>query len=157
MAFIRFLNAQNLIRCTVSPRGKNLVTLKFPDTVVVNTSGFHVFLDVAGEEDIGGPAYEGFTTLFRNDEETHKYKGYQLSNDGRVYISPEPEPEPEPYVPTLDEVKEHKISEMNDAQQAMIQAGINVTLTDGREEHFTLTDHDQASLTGLQAKELQGA
>ena len=72
-------------------------------------------------------------------------------------MPPEPAPEPEPYVPTLEEVKESKVSEMNTDQQAVIQSGIDVTLTDGTIEHFTLTDHDQTSLMGLQTQVAQGA
>ena len=60
------------------------------------------------------------------------------------------------YVPTLEDVQEAKVVEMNIAQQAAIQAGINVTLTDGTVEHFTLTDHDQTSLMGLQAQVTAG-
>ena len=45
---------------------------------------------------------------------------------------------------------------MNAAQQSVIQNGIDVTLTDGTVEHFTLTDHDQTSLMGLQTQVAQG-
>ena len=41
---------------------------------------------------------------------------------------------------------------MNAAQQQAIQNGIIVTLTDGTNEHFTLSDKDQTSLMGLQAQ-----
>lgn len=41
---------------------------------------------------------------------------------------------------------------MDAARQQAIQAGISVTLTDGSAEHFTLTDHDQTSLMGLQSQ-----
>ena len=61
------------------------------------------------------------------------------------------------YVPTMEELKESKVVEMNAAQQAVIQQGIDVTLTDGTVEHFTLTDHDQTSLMGLQTQVAQGA
>lgn len=60
------------------------------------------------------------------------------------------------YVETLEEVKARKVSEMNAAQQAAIQGGINVILTDGSMEHFTLTEYDQTSLMGLQAKAVSG-
>lgn len=60
------------------------------------------------------------------------------------------------YIPTLAEVQEQKIAEINAAQQAVIQAGVNVTLTDGTVEHFTLTDHDQTSLMGLQSQVMAG-
>jgi len=98
--------------------------------------------------------YTGFRTIYKNVE-----GGAQFSNDGSVYVAPpepEPEPEPEPYVPTLEETREAKIMEMNAVQQGVIQSGINVTLTDGSVEHFTLTDHDQTSLMGLQAQAASG-
>ena len=112
-----------------------------------NTSGFHLINDVGS---VYGK-YEDFTTLYKEIE-----GGFVLSDDGSVYVEPEPDPEPEPYEPSLEEVQEAKVQEMNDAQQAAIQEGINVTLTDGTVEHFALTDHDQTSLVGLQAKVLAG-
>lgn len=60
------------------------------------------------------------------------------------------------YIPTLEEVQEAKVSEMNIIQQAAIDAGVNVTLSDGTVEHFTLTDHDQTSLMGLQSQVMAG-
>lgn len=96
--------------------------------------------------------YSDYTTIYREIE-----GGVQFSNDGSVYVEPEPTPEPEPYVPTLEEVQERKVAEMNTIQQAIIAQGIDVTLTDGTTEHFTLTDHDQTSLMGLQAQVVQGA
>lgn len=100
-------------------------------------------------------SYKDYTTVYRTVE-----GGAQFSNDGSVYTAPqEPEPIPEPdlYVPTLEEVKEAKINEMNMMQQNVIQSGIEVTLTDGSVEHFTLTANDQISLMGLQAQVAAGA
>lgn len=96
--------------------------------------------------------YSEYTTIYREIE-----GGVQFSNDGSVYVEPEPTPEPEPYVPTLEEVQEQKVTEINNAQQAIIAQGIDVTLTDGTTEHFTLTDHDQTSLIGLQVQVARGA
>lgn len=60
------------------------------------------------------------------------------------------------YISTLDEIKNQKVVEMNDAQQVTIQQGLDITLSDGIVEHFTLTDHDQTSLMGLQTLVAQG-
>lgn len=60
------------------------------------------------------------------------------------------------YVPTLEEVIESKVVEMNTAQQRIIHQGVDVQLTDGTTEHFTLTDQDQASLMALQSQVVQG-
>lgn len=53
------------------------------------------------------------------------------------------------YIEPIEQIKERKITEMNQVQQDTIQNGLDITLTDGTTEHFTLTDHDQTSLLGL--------
>lgn len=85
--YIKFLNSNSPIECSVVPNG-NVVTLKFKDKVVVNTSGFRCYLDKKCEYDISGDSYVGFNTIYRDDEETAKYNGYQLSNDGSVWVKP---------------------------------------------------------------------
>lgn len=106
MVYIRFLDSQNIMKCDLDING-NVVTLSFPENVVVDTSGFMVYLDKKGELDIGGKEYTGFTTVYRNDSETEKYNGYQLSNDGSVYVEKEPEIDLEP-TPTPEEIKENE-------------------------------------------------
>lgn len=158
MAYLRFADSNSLIPCAVSPSG-HVVTLKFEKNVVVDTSGFHLFLDKEGEVDIGGKSYLNFKTIYRNDEETEKYNGYQLSDDGSIYVPPKPPEPPVPPVPpepTLEELQEEKVIEMNNMQQSVIQAGVDVTLSDESVEHFTLTDHDQTSLMGLQSQVAAG-
>lgn len=115
-----------------------------------NTSGFRLLTEkgyVFGK-------YEEFTTLYKEEN------GFILSSDGSVYVEPEPmpepEPEPEPYEPTLEDLQESKVAEMNMAQQGIIAAGVDVVLTDGTTEHFTLEDHDQTSLVGLQSQVVAG-
>lgn len=153
MAYLKFLDSQKIIQCIVVPESEHVVTLKFHDAVTVDTSGFDLFLDEKGELDIGGDSYHSYNTVYRNDDTTAEYNGYQLSNDKSVYKE---QPQPTPEEPTLDELKEQKIAEMNIAQQESIQNGVDVTLLDGTIEHFTLTDHDQTSLMGLQTKVAQG-
>lgn len=85
--YIKFLNTNTPIECVVVPNG-NIVTLKFVDEVVVNTNGFRCYLDKKCEYDISGSSYENFNTVYKNDEETEKYNGYQLSNDGSVWVKP---------------------------------------------------------------------
>lgn len=129
---------------TVSP---NVIEVKgdFP----VQSGGFQISR-VEVPDDVWD--YSEYTTVYREIE-----GGVQFSNDGSVYVEPQPTPEPEPYVPTLEEVQEQKVIEINNVQQAVIAQGIDVTLTDGTTEHFTLTDHDQTSLMGLQSQVAQGA
>ncbi|WP_455620329.1 DUF4376 domain-containing protein [Eisenbergiella sp.] len=112
-------------------------------------NGFELFRD---EDNMLLGQYGGYTTIYRMIE-----GGIQFSDDGSVWIPPEPIPEPEPVPePTLEELREAKVAEMNTLQQAVIQSGVNVTLTDGTVEHFTLTEHDQTSLVGLQSQVAAG-
>nr|DAF53933.1 MAG TPA: hypothetical protein [Myoviridae sp. ct2Qy24] len=210
MAYIKFRNSKDFVKCLIEPK-ENIVSLAFPlgDAVSTNTSGFDAYLDAKGELLIG--EYGAYTTVYRNCPEKN---GYELSNDGSVYMEPEkiisfraevggsldgetdqvvqdyanlttPEPKPEQnyvfvgwvpeipesgavkestvyhatfeYVPTLEEVQEAKVTEMNTLQQSIIASGLDVTLSDGTTEHFTLTGQDQTSLMGLQTQVAAGA
>lgn len=95
--------------------------------------------------------YSEYTTVYQEID-----GGAQFSNDGSIYEPPEPTPEPEPYELTIEEIKEQKIKEINVEQQKIIQHGVEVTLTDGTTERFTLKDQDQMSLMGLQTLAAQG-
>lgn len=145
MQNVLFLNTETPSKAEVKRLGEHLIQII--GDVEKNTSGFHLINDVGS---VYGK-YEDFITIYKEIE-----GGFVLSNDGSVYVEPEPVPEPEPYEPSLEEVQEAKVQEMNGAQQAAIREGINVTLTDGTVEHFTLTDHDQTSLVGLQAQVMAG-
>lgn len=109
--YIRFLGEKTPHKATVIPTN-NIVTVKFGTDVIENKNGFDLFLDKECTIDIGGTFYQKFTTIYRNDSVTKKYNGYQLSNDGSVYVEPEISPNPKPYNPTLDEVKESKKAEI---------------------------------------------
>lgn len=155
MAYLKFLNLSEAYKCKVIPQN-NIVTLKFDSEMEVSTAGFDLYLDEKCETDIGVGFYHDFTTIYRNDDTTAEYNGYQLSNDGSVYVEPEPTPDPEPYEPTLEEVQETKVSEMNYAQQQIVAQGCEVELTYGKKERFTLTTNDQLSLNALSVKTLEG-
>lgn len=98
-----------------------------------------------------------FNTVYKNENET-----VYLSNDGSVYVEPIPEPDIEipPYTPTPEELlanaKESKKKEMSTLCEQMIYAGTNVTLSDGKVEHFSLTEHDQLNLFGKQTQLASG-
>lgn len=147
MENILFLNNENAV--TADIKRISLHTIQITTDEPVNLSGFHL---VTGKGEVYG-TYEDYTTLYREIE-----GGFILSNDGSVYQEPElhPEPDVKPYEPTLEELRESKVMEMNGVQQQVIQAGISVTLADGSTEHFTLTDHDQTSLMGLQSQVAAG-
>lgn len=141
MINIKFLNDEHIHQAIVEQITAHIIEVK-GEGIEPNISGFHVLTEdgaVSGE-------YEDYTTLYRTID-----GGFQLSNDESVYVEPEPiEPE-EPYEPTLQDIQEAKVIEMNYKQQATIAEGIDVKLTDGSTEHFALTQYDQQSLMGLQS------
>lgn len=141
---VLFLDQSEPVDASVKKLGEHLIQISGTE---INLSGFHL-LNSAGN--VFGK-YDGFRTLYREEDGS-----YTLSDDGSVYVEPfEPEPTPTPE-PTLDELKEFKVSEMNSTQQSIIAQGVSVTLSDGSTEHFTLTDHDQTSLVGLQSQVASG-
>lgn len=52
------------------------------------------------------------------------------------------------YIPTLSEIQEAKVAEMNAIQQQTIASGVDVALSDGETYHFALTTNDQLSIMG---------
>lgn len=52
------------------------------------------------------------------------------------------------YNEPIENVRERKINEINNAQQIAIQNGFDIEIN-GNIDHFSLTDHDQISLLGL--------
>lgn len=146
MVNIKFLNEESIKQADVKSITSHIIEIS---GVEQNTSGFHVLTD---DGEISGK-YEDYTTLYRELEGC-----FQLSNDESVYVEPKPpviEPV-EPYVPTLEEVQESKVSEMNYAQQEAINYGVDVQLSNGSTEHFSLTQYDQQSLMGLQSLVAEG-
>ncbi len=61
------------------------------------------------------------------------------------------------YIPSLEEVQEEKIEVMDSIRASVIEAGVDVTLSNGTTEHFSLTNYDQTSLMGLQTQVMAGA
>lgn len=147
MQNIIFLNKkEEVLKAEVKRLSPNTIQIKGVD---FNTSGFHLINNFG----IVYGKFDDYTTVYRELED-----GYVLSNDGSVYVEPEviPTPEPEPYIPTLEEVQDAKVIEMNNQQQMIIKDGVDITLTDGTVEHFKLTEKDQISLMGLQTEVAKG-
>ena len=61
------------------------------------------------------------------------------------------------YIPTLEEVKSDKKTEISAACEKIIHDGIDVVVPDGTVEHFSLLANDQINLFGKQAQLAAGA
>ena len=137
---ILFLNTEKPVNAEVEQISKNIIQITGTEQ---NISGFHVLTDdgrVSGK-------YEDYTTLYRVID-----GGFLLSNDESVYVEPEPIPEPEPYEPTLEELKQQKVSEVSYTCKETIYSGVDVQLPTGSTEHFSLKEEDQINLFGKQAQ-----
>ena len=140
MENILFLNSETPVQGNVKKVSEHVIEIT---GVEINLSGFHVLKSngaVFGK-------YENYTTLYRTIE-----NGFQLSNDGSVYVEPEPAPEPEPIEPTLEELKQQKINEVSNTCKETIYTGVDVELPTGTTEHFSLKEEDQINLFGKQAQ-----
>ena len=131
---ILFLNAEKPVTGKVKKISDHVVELT---GVEQNLSGFHL---IRNNGAVYGN-YENYTMLYRNLE-----NGFQLSDDGSVYV------EPEPYEPTLDELKQEKINEVSSVCKETIYSGVDVELPTGSTEHFSLKEEDQINLFGKQAQ-----
>lgn len=149
MAYLKFLNSSEVYKCKVIPQD-NIVTLIFDSDMKVSDAGFDLYNDEACQTDIGAGFYHDFKTIYRNDETTSEYNGYQLSKDGSIYV------ESKPYVPTLEEIKAQKISEMETVKNQIIENGIDVTLMDGSQKHFPLDNKSLLYMMGLQSMVSEG-
>lgn len=154
MAYLKFLNSSKTYKCKVIPQD-NIVTLKFESDKEISESGFDLYLDEDCNTDIGSGFYHDFTTIYRNDEITAEYNGYQLSNNSSVYEDPSLLPGVPSNDSTLEELKESKISEMKTAEEQVLSNGIDVTISTGT-EHFPLGDKDMLYLLGLQSMVASG-
>lgn len=127
----------------------NIITLMLSRGVEQNilTSGIIQIINEYNDTVQG--EFNGYTTIYREfDDEPLKI---QLSNDGSVYVAPpepEPIPEPEPYEPTLEEVMNDKIYQLNNICEQSIMNGVNVEIN-GETEHFSYNEKDQANIDDL--------
>ena len=127
---------------SIRPESANILEIVFIDAIPAIWGNITIYTEDGTE----ATTLTGYETVYKQDGQT-----VELSNDGSVYTPPappEPAEPPEPYVPTLEEVRAGKKAEVSAACEQIIYAGINVTLSDGTTEHYSLTEHDQLNLFG---------
>ena len=133
----------------ISIPSSNLLKIMFTDKKPTKYSGSIESYTAGGYL---ATTFTGYVTVYKEEDNT-----VWLSNDGSIYTEPEPvEPAP-PYESTLEEVKASKRAEISAACQDTIHAGVDVKLTDGSTEHFSLSTEDQLNLFGKQVQMAAGA
>lgn len=136
---------------SIRPESANILEIVFIDAIPAIWGNITIYTEDGTE----ATTLTGYETVYKQDGQT-----VELSNDGSVYTPsapPEPAEPPEPFVPTLEEVRAGKKAEVSAACEQIIYAGINVTLSDGTTEHYSLTEHDQLNLFGKLSQISAGA
>lgn len=127
---------------SIRPMSSHVMQVVFAGSIPIAWGDITIYT----EDGTKATTLTGYETVYKQDGQT-----VELSNDGSVYTPsapPEPAEPPEPFVPTLEEVRAGKKAEVSAACEQIIYAGINVTLSDGTTEHYSLTEHDQLNLFG---------
>ena len=101
--------------------------------------------------------YEDLEIPTLEDSENYEFKGWEpeIPESGEI-VSDQTFTAIFEYVQTLKDVKDLKIEEVTAAHNAIVQNGVDVQLSDGKTEHFTLSERDQTYLMGLQTQVMAG-
>lgn len=134
---IRF-NETTVIEGSVKRIARNLLLVQ-TETKIQN--GFQT-IEVLTEDGQPVAKYEGFETVYMQLD-----NGVILSNDGTVNVIPEVDAEE-----NIDQIRAAKLAEVSRRCEDAIFAGVDVTLTDGKVRHFSLTEKDQINLFGKQVQ-----
>ena len=103
-----------------------------------------------------GPEYIEATIFEITKEEYDSYRAAIAANEEIILEEPEEETEKIPYVNPLDTIsldfiRSSKLNEMSNTCRHLIEAGFDITLTDGQSHHFSLDTQDQLNLITLSA------
>ena len=143
MEKIHFYNTTTVYQGVTDFVNKNVIVINFKSNVPSETELVNGFEILNENNDFVQAEYPDYVTVYRIY--TDDANRIELSNDGSVYVEPEPTPEPEPYVPTLDDIKNYKISELSYICNHSIVNGVDLEI-DGTTEHFSYKDEDQVNI-----------
>ncbi len=158
MSLVKFLANESIMEADISLEGHRVqLTFKVPISTITTMIA------------LGFQELNEKNQMVMSDFSKHRYLYHEEVPDHVFIITDDPTdewheqpfvpgpPAPEPYIPTLEEIKEMHISELNSIMETMVSEGTDVTLKDGSVEHFTFTVHDQISLASLRALAEAGA
>lgn len=140
---MKFKESETIFEGSVKKIAQNLLNVQTDAKAADVTKGL---IEVLTEEGSVIAKYEGFTTVYDTTED-----GFVLSDNETV------KPEPQPDVVDIEQIRSSKLAEVSRRCEDTIYAGTEVTLTDGSEEHISLTEKDQINLFGKQAQLAAGA
>ena len=143
MEKIHFYNSNTIYKGVTDFVNKNVLVINFDGNVPTENEVIKGFEILNENNDFVQAEYPEYSTIYRTyEDDTYKV---EFSNDGSVYVEPKPTPEPEPYVPTLDDIKTSKISELSYTCNQSIVNGVDIEIG-GITEHFSYKDEDQVNI-----------
>ncbi len=149
MSLIKFTKSTDIINANLSMDSQKHIKIKFlslddiPDKNIL-LSGF---VEMNEHNHFIQSDFLDMKYIYRIEDELH-YTMTSKEND--IYVEPPiVEPEPiEPYVPTIDEIRESKISAFSNICNMSIVHGVDIDI-DGIIEHFSYTEEDQTNIKEL--------
>ena len=142
MEKIHFYNTDTIYEGTTDFINRHVLVINFKGSVpsAEINNGFEILNE---NNDYVQAEYKNFITVYRTyEDETGRI---EFSDDGSVYTEPEKIPEAEPYLPTLEEIKLQKISELSHICSQLITSGVDLEIDDNT-EHFSYKDEDQVNI-----------
>lgn len=146
LQFVRYdERAKMILRCS---EDKAQGIIERNGNCIYHVDGWPEFPEEAG-------SYATITLKEIGDKDTYIGILEALEANAQVPDQPDPAPEEEP-VGDLEFIRQGKITSMSAACEKEIIAGIDTTLADGKEYHFSLTVEEQLALRSLETRARNG-
>lgn len=152
MSLIKFNNTGTLLDCKLEPEGHRIRIISEQPVVGIKQLIEEGFVELNEYTQVEMVDFSDERYLYHEEEKGHIFVVTNEEDDvwePQPFVPPTPTPPPEPYVPPISEVKAQKISEMEAEKNAIIEAGVTVTLFDETTGVFGLSQEDQIYLTNL--------
>lgn len=149
MSLIKFIESSNNIEVDLSVDiwGRTKITFKDDSVIPDESTLLSGFIELNEHNYIEQSVFSEMNYLYRKIDDMT----YILTKDENdIYIEPETSPDftHEEYIPTLDEVRNAKISNMSSICNQQIINGVDISI-DGVLEHFSYAEEDQTNIKEL--------
>jgi hypothetical protein len=141
-------------------KNKTLITTteNMAQYIQIGNNFYHATWMRKGTEDIESEIVDviEITEEEYNDIDSTIDKGEEIIIEPDEPEIPESSTEEEEEEPTVDYVKNNKIAEIRKACNQAITNGLDITLSDNKSHHFSLTEQDQSNLIALSLSVAKG-
>lgn len=152
MSLIKFTKTGSLLSCRLETEGHRVRIISENPVVGIKSLIEDGFMELNEHSQIEMVDFSDEKYLYHEEEKDHVFVITNEDDDKwypQSYVVPVAVPTPESPAPSLPEVKQQKIDEMESVMNAMITSGVTVSLSDGTTGTFGLDQTDQVYLTNL--------